>query len=742
MTDRLAATLALDAPSTSLSGISGARSAALAAMGMTTVRDIVQHYPRRYVDMSRIMHIADTRLGETCTVVGEVYAVNVKRPRPRLSIVEVTVVDQTGTLIASFFGQPWLAKKLTPGTRVSVAGTVEFNYGHLRMTSPYVDVLEEHEVLTTGTIYPVHPASAKVSTSVMRTIEKTALDAIDGCYDPIPVALRRKYLLMSRSRALRAIHFPHTMEEVAQAKRRLVYEELLLLELDLQSTARDDHGETPHRAVLDGPRLRDLRDALTFKLTDDQERAISDITGLMATPQKMSHLLLGDVGTGKTMVAAFAIAAAADARYQTMMMAPTETLARQYGLALGPLFEKAGVTFATLTATTAPDERARILSGFGSGDIDVLFGTHALLQPDVVGHDVGLVVIDEQQRFGVDQRTQIMEKGEGVDALFLTATPIPRSLALALYGGLTLSYLKQAPAHQPGRTTRVVNFRNRGQAYDAAVAACRRGEQVYVVCPLVASAQEKARRKDGEKAHAAQGGRKGSSADGRRRSDEDDDETSGIVIEDDRDFTDTDTKAAEDHAAFLQDKVFSEYTVGLLHGKLSAHDKQETMDRFRSGEIDVLVCTTVIEVGVDVPNATCMIVEDADRFGLAQLHQLRGRVGRGSLPGEVYLIDTGVAADGAQRLAAMEKTDDGFELAEFDLSMRKEGDILGNRQHGASTLKLVNVARDGAVIEAAHDDAARLLDQDPDQTTPELKVLMQECRRTFPQSNDHATLGG
>lgn len=479
----------------------------------------------------------------------------------------------------------------------------------------------------------------------------------------------------------------------------------------MRESAQGSAGAPAHEHVINGAHLEKLRKAVPFALTDDQRRSVDDILKRMAAPERMEHMLLGDVGTGKTIVAAHALAAAADSGSQALMMGPTEVLAAQYAASIGPLLDAAGVPWALITGSTPQAERDDACAALASGALSVAFGTHALLEDSVTCKNCSLVIVDEEQRFGVDQRAKLAEKGRGADVLLMTATPIPRSLALALYGSMTQSYLRQVPFDRPPRTTRVLGFRERGRAYDAALAACERGEQAYVVCPLV-----------GEKKPAAEK---------RARADEQDEERDEPFIESDADMVGDNARAAEAEAAFLQAKTFSAYKVGLLHGRMKADEKRRVMDEFRAGRIDVLVSTTVIEVGVDVPRATVMIVEDADRFGLSQLHQLRGRVGRGKLAGEVYLIAATSNEEALARLSAMEKTDDGFELAEYDLSLRREGDILGNRQHGASALKLVNVVRDAAVIEAAHQDARAIIERDPLGATDEVRALYHESDAMF-----------
>ncbi|MBX9033272.1 ATP-dependent DNA helicase RecG [Gordonibacter massiliensis (ex Traore et al. 2017)] len=721
--DRLAATLALDESVGRVRLVSPARARALEALGVRTVRDLVTHFPRRYIDLSRRETVASAVIGEQCTIEGSVHEIKLKRPKPKLPLVEITLVDGTGTLMVTAFRQPWLMDQLKAGMRVAVAGKLEFNYGFKRMTNPFIEAIDGGDGQAAGMVIPVHPATEKLSCAWVRRLVGNGLIHVAGLYDPLPLELRAKYRLMSRGAALSAIHFPRSMDEAAEARRRLVYEELLFLELMLMEEGRARaEGREPVRHVTDGPHLAAFAAALPYELTGEQQAARDDILAALAAPSTANHLLLGDVGTGKTVVAAHALAAAADSGGQALLMAPTEVLARQHGQNLGPLFDAAGVTWEVLTGSTPAAEREAVLARVAGGTVDVLIGTHALLEDDVRPARCTLVVIDEQQRFGVDQRAKLLAKGDAPDALYLTATPIPRSLALALFGNLTLSYIKHRPHDTSARTTKVLSKQDRGRAYDAALAALARGEQVYVVCPLVGASAEDRDAKAGKRAS--------------REGDEDEYVYAAISIEDDADLDGDNVAAAEREAAFLQQKTFVDYRVELLHGRLPSAEKQDVMQRFRAGETQVLVATTVIEVGVDVPNATVMIVEDADRFGLSQLHQLRGRVGRGDKPGEVYLVSASKTDAALRRLAAMETTDDGYELAAYDLSLRREGDILGNRQHGASALKLVNVVRDGKVIEAAHADARALLEEDPRLEAPAHRALAREARLAFKRAGE------
>ena len=550
--DRLSSTLSLDASVSKVKGVSSVRERALAKMGIFTVRDLLNHFPRRYIDLSHIETIRSASINESCTVAATIHELTLKCPKPKMQLVEITLLDASGMMIVTCFRQPWLMNKLQKGMRVAVSGTMEFNYGYKRMTNPFIELLEDNQDAQHGFIVPVHGACESISTAHMRRLVRNALDALGAMQDPLPLELRCKYRLMSRQNAYETIHFPQTMASIADARRRLVYEELLLLELALmQNGARASKSEVATAHTTGGPCVRGLRNSLPFTLTQDQETAIREIFEHMAAPRVMNHLLLGDVGTGKTIVAAFALCAACDSSQQAAMMAPTEVLARQYAQSIGPLLDAQGVQWGILTGSTPASERAALLDALRAGECRVLFGTHALLQPDVVFQSCSLVVIDEQQRFGVDQRAVLLEKGKAPDALYLTATPIPRTLALALFGNLSLSYLRQRPHERAKRSTFVCSKDDAQRAYAAARQALERGEQVYVVCPLV-----------GQSAKATKEARTA-------LDDADYYEYESISIEDENDYSQVSIASASKKAQQLRAGVFFGFEVGLLHGKMS-----------------------------------------------------------------------------------------------------------------------------------------------------------------------------
>lgn len=703
---RLARTRSLGRPAAAaLRYVKGERAALLSRLGIETVADCLASVPARYMDFSQLTTVLSAAIGDEVTVAVRIDSVEVKRPRPRLTLVEVGAYDDTGTIILTYFGQPWMAKRFIPGQLVAFSGKVGFSYGFKRMNSPFSEVLAEpgqageatsapasfdasggSVARTAHSVVPVYHSTEGLSPSWARRIAAGAVADFGYVCDWWAPQVRLERGLMSLSRALRGIHAPRDLEEAEEARQRLAYDEAVFLQLGL-TAAREARlpDVMPVRHVVDGPAAHRLAKALPFKLTDDQRAAVKDALADMASPRPMYRLLLGDVGTGKTMVATCLLGAVADTGTQAAIMAPTSVLAEQYATKVGPLLDQAGIAWSLLTGSTSASERADIVSAVRDGTCTVLFGTHALLGPEVAFRALSLVVIDEQQRFGVEQRHLLREKGRGADLLVMTATPIPRTLALSLYGDMDSSRITQRPNPGAGVSTKIIPKGRRGIAYQAMRKAIEQGHQAYVVCPLIGT---KATQEDGEiRDEAAQrlsGGQDPS-----------------------------DTRAAEVEAETLQRKVFPDVRVGLLTGRMSASDKRRVMEDFRAGKIAVLVSTTVIEVGVDVPNATVMLIEDGERFGLAQLHQLRGRVGRGDWPGTVFVATGGASQVAKERLQALERTTDGFELAEEDLKLRREGELLGSRQSGDVSLRYVNLASDADLLAAARQDARALLKRDP-----------------------------
>ncbi len=703
---RLERTCALGEAVSRLPYVTDARAEAFARRGIRTVEDLLYHLPHRFLDFTHACRIEEAPLGSACTVAATVDRVQGRRARSGVHVTEVSVVDETGVLIATFFKQPWIVQQLKPGDYVALIGKVEFSYGFKRMTAPLYEKVEV--AAGVGAILPVHYVTEGISVAWWRRIVATALERTGAVCDPLPPRLRARRRLMSRARALRAAHFPAQMPEADEARRRLAYEEVLVLQLALRLRNDPDVLGIPAVAHVQGAHVEALRRALPFSLTDEQEACVADIFADMASPAHvMNRLVLGDVGTGKTAVAAFALASVADTGTQACVMAPTSVLAQQYAVKLGPVLEAAGISWALLTGATPAAEREDVCARLATGSLTVLFGTHAVLSDDVRFARLSLAVIDEQHRFGVHQRGELRAKGPGADLLVMTATPIPRTLALSVYGDLDTSYIRTRPVAGAGVATKVLTERNRDIAYTAVREALAAGRQAYVICPLVEPTDSADELED----------------------------VPGVA----RDEATGEEAAVRLHAVSEEverlARLFPEARVAALTGRMPAAEKDAVIGAFRAGEIGVLVSTTVVEVGVDVPNATVMLIENGDRFGLATLHQLRGRVGRGAVAGQCYIVTfarkSGRASAAQERLEALEATSDGFKLAEIDLRLRHEGEILGFRQHGGVSLRFVDLEADGELIEAARGDALELLRYARRLDAPALRPLRLEVVRRY-----------
>jgi len=691
-----------EVPVTRLAGVGPAKAEGLAELGIETVLDLLLHYPRRYVDRTKQATIREMGVGEEATILATVRRVTSRRTQQRRTMVTVDLSDGTGYLKCVFFNQPWREKQLPTGTQVVVFGKLEVYRGSKQMTNPVVDLVGDR----TGKIIPIYPQSEKarlntwdlakwVEESLRRTVE------ID---DPVPSSVLDALDLVGRDWALHHIHVPESMDEVGAARKRLVFDELLRIQLVLVRRKREYERTSVGIAHdVGGALVSRFIDQLPFPLTGAQQRAIREIEADLAKSVPMHRLLQGDVGAGKTLVAVATMLTAAQGGHQAALMAPTEVLAEQHGFGIrkllegftvpagdGSLFADRSLSVALLTNRTTPKERTRILDGLASGDIDIAIGTHALIQEKVAFKSLGVVVIDEQHRFGVEQRAALRGKGDAVpDVLVMTATPIPRTAAMTVYGDLDVSVLDELP---PGRTPIKTSWAQGPLAVAEAWQRVRdevaAGHQAYVVCPLIEESEK--------------------------------------------------LEVASAQATFdeLSAGELAGLRLGLLHGRVKSADKEAVMDAFRAGELDVLVATTVIEVGVDVPNATVMVIIDADRFGIAQLHQLRGRVGRGADVSYCYLLGAGATPDGEERLSAIERTTDGFELAEVDLDLRGEGTIMGVRQKGRNDLRLASLRRDKAVVAVAREVAFELVDGDGG--LDRYPALVEEIDALLPEGDDDA----
>lgn len=650
-----------------------ARQRLFAKLGIHSIFDLLHHLPFRYLDLRVSSSIAQAPLGEG-SYVGTIHSVVVKRVRPRLNVTEISIVDGTGTLVCSWFNQPWLSRQYVSGDRVVVSGVVKHEYGMLQMRTPFIEKIGDK--LSGTRILPVYPSTEGLSQGWLRKIIARALDDFSIQVEYLPQDLVLKHRLLSFSKALQAIHYPKNLHEVEVARRRLAYNEILEFEL---AVLKRRYEETNLRQGIahrtDGELLGKLPSKLEFELNHEQKEVVKEILEDMASPHPMRRILIGDVGTGKTVIALHAIVAAIDSGYQAAMMAPTEVLALQYDKRVTPTLEKLGIRAALLTGSTKASKRKEILEGLKSGEIDVAFGTHALLEKDIEFRELSLAIIDEQHRFGVAQRNRLRAKGERADLLAMTATPIPRSLAQTAFGDMLSSYLHERPTKGAGFSTKLLKVHQAFRAYDEVLKAAKRGEQAYVITALV-------------------------------------DESDSI-----------EAAAAMKVAEELASGVFSKLRVGLLTGRMKPQDKQEVMRKFEAQQYDVLVSTTVVEVGVDVANATQMIILNAERYGVAQLHQLRGRVGRKDKPGQVFLISDSFSEEATKRFEILLATDDGFKLAEFDLEMRGPGDILGTQQSGILDFKVADIVQDAVLISAARQDAKEIIAHDPSLKSDEMLLF-------------------
>ncbi|HEX2266226.1 MAG TPA: ATP-dependent DNA helicase RecG, partial [Solirubrobacterales bacterium] len=645
-----------------LKGVGPKLAEVAAEAGLNTVGDLLYRVPRRHRDL-RIRQLGAVEPGETATVQVEVQGA---QPRPfrkgRLRMVSVKVGDETGHVRATWFNQPWVAAKLTPGTQLLLTGKYS---GRGFAVNEWEMVSEGGRESSSEGLVPLHPATESLPPQKIREWAEQVVAWASHAIEGLPSEMRARRRLAGIGDALRAVHFPESAQEVEEARERLAFEELFLHQALLATRKRS------HRVARPAPRFGKpgelvgrWLESLPFEPTSDQLKAFDEIESDLDSGEPMQRLLMGEVGSGKTVVAVYSMLRALEAGYQAALMAPTETLAEQHAITLGKLLAAEATPFALLTGSTPAPRRREALDRLASNELGLLVGTHALIEPTVRFARLGLVVVDEQHRFGVGQRQALDEKGvEGMapHVLHMTATPIPRTLSLTAYGDLDTTALHELPAGRQPVTTHLVEESQRGQAFEFLRRQLREGRQAFVVCPLVTESEKQP------------------------------------------------GKAAEVEVERLRAGELREFRVGLLHGQMHSAEKAEAMRAFAGHETDVLVSTTVIEVGIDVANATVMIIEGAERFGVSQLHQLRGRVGRGEHPSQCLLFAEDAGELARQRLQAIVEKRDGFELAEVDLELRGEGEILGTRQSGLPRFAVAKLPEDGAKLMEARSEVLELL---------------------------------
>jgi ATP-dependent DNA helicase RecG len=676
-------------------GVGPARAAMLEAKGLKVVEDLLQYAPFRYEDRSNVKPIRDLAPGEMATVLAEVRSAQVSGFRRRnLGLFEATFTDSSrGILAGKWFHGAYLADVFSPGQRVALYGKVEWDsYSTgLTMTHPEFEILtadDDGDVsLHTGRIVPIYQAAGKITTRVLRALAHRVLESIPPVPDPLPSHLRERLKLPDRWSAIRGLHFPPPDSDLralnafrSPAQYRLIFEEFFWLECGLE-LKRAKARLFPGIAFELSDRVRErIKQMLPFKPTGAQKRVLKEIASDMAAPHPMYRLLQGDVGSGKTLVAAESAIIAIENGYQVAVLAPTEILAVQHYFYFKKLFQSLGYVIILLTGSNTQREKTQLRKLAAAGLAQVIIGTHALLEAEVEFHKLGLAIVDEQHRFGVEQRQKLMEKGTHPDVLVMTATPIPRTLALTVYGDLDVSVIDELPPGRKPIDTRAVEQTRVEQVYSFLRKQIEAGRQAYVVYPVIEESETQA------------------------------------------------MKAAQKMHEHLSRIVFPDLSVGLLHGKLTPSEKEAAMEKFQRGETQVLVSTTVIEVGVDVPNATVMVIEQAERFGLAQLHQLRGRVGRGAEQSYCILVTGKLNPVARERIRTLRDSNDGFYIADMDMKLRGPGEFFGTRQSGLPALAIGNIVRDAEILETARAEAAAFVAQPP---------VQEDLRRAIAFIRDH-----
>jgi ATP-dependent DNA helicase RecG len=683
----------LDAPVSRLPGIKEAMAGKLTRLGVFTIADFLRLYPRRYDDYRRLKAINQLELGEDVTIIAQIWEVRKQDTRNGKSIVKAILTDGSATIEISWFNQPWLVNSLRPGMQVVVSGTVDAYLGRLTFNAPEWEELDK-EMTHTGRLVPVYPLTSGITAKWLRVRVKNTIDYwANRLPDYLPEEARQRLNMLPLAEAIRQIHFPDSWEDLEAARRRLAFDELLMIQLGVFRQRQQWQAQQGQAIHIEDEALAKLLAALPFELTAAQQRALEGIIADMRLEVPMSRLLQGDVGSGKTIVALAAMVLTALDGGQAAILAPTEILAEQHYRGMSRLLADIGQALDRefkvdlLTGSTTAAERKEILARLAEGQTDILIGTHAIIQEDVSFTSLRLAIIDEQHRFGVEQRSALRNKGFNPHMLVMTATPIPRTLALTLYGDLDLSIIDEMPPGRQVIRTRWLTPNERERAYSFIQSQVQQGRQAYIICPLVEESDK------------------------------------------------TEAKSAVEEHKRLATQVFPKLKLGLLHGRMKPNEKEAVMKDFRDQKTHILVSTSVVEVGIDIPNSTVMLVEGANRFGLAQLHQFRGRVGRGEHQSYCLLLADKESAEIEQRLRAVEQTSNGFELAEYDLKMRGPGEFFGTRQSGLPDLKLVKLT-DTRLLELARNEAQQIFEKDRKLEQPEHRLLAKQVTDFWKSSTD------
>ena len=703
---RTAVNQSIDSPITVIRGISSSLATRFNKLGVKTIRDLLFFFPHRHLDYSQRKHISQLTEGDEETIIANVWQAQEIRLGGRRST-EAVVGDETGNVRVVWFNNPYIAKNLSTNVRVVISGRVGLFNGRHVFESPEWELANDRELIHTARLVPVYPLTQGLRPRQVRKLMKEVVDQWSGqVEDFLPPELKGRCNLLELPQAISQAHFPEDEAIKDRARVRLAFDELFLLQLGVLSRKRDWQESQPGSPLIKRPVLDTFVKSLPFELTIAQQKVLTELLADLQKSQPMSRLLQGEVGSGKTVVATAALLIAAANSYQGAFMAPTEILAEQHFTTISYLLSRAGheedredylhiysgllphpLTIALLIGDISQSRKQELQQRILDGDVDIVIGTHALIQKGVEFHHLGLVVVDEQHRFGVTQRSELRQKGFNPHVLAMTATPIPRTLALTLYGDLDLSTIDELPPGRQAVKTKWLKPQQRDSAYAFIRRQVAEGRQAFIICPLI------------EESEAIQ------------------------------------ARAAVAEYQRLSEEVFPDLRSGLLHGRMSAVEKDKVMRRFRSGELDILVSTPVVEVGIDIPNATVMLVESADRFGLSQLHQFRGRVGRGQEQSYCMLLAQNPSEIGRQRLDIIEKVQDGFQLAEEDLSLRGPGEFFGTRQSGLPDLRMAKLS-DVGLLELARSEAIRLFQVDPALEKPEHHLLAKELAQVWQQGGE------
>ncbi|MBI4368282.1 MAG: ATP-dependent DNA helicase RecG [Candidatus Omnitrophica bacterium] len=679
-------------------GIGPKRFEALNRLGVQTIRDLCYFFPRRYEDRAHFESIAHIQPGETVTVCGEVITLGI-RPLKQGSIFELIVGDETGTLPAIWFHQAYLKNQFQVGDRIILSGKAERYQGRLQLSSPEYEQIKQEETdpIHTGRITPIYPLSEGLAQRSLRTAMKEVTDhyVLKEIQEFLPEAVRKKYSLVELPAAIQAMHFPKDSESLEAARRRVIFDEFFLFETILLSRIRSV--QLKERAIpLQNSRelLAEFKHVLSFELTPDQEKVIHEIAENTSGEIPMNRLLEGEVGSGKTVVAAFFLFLAARSHLQGALLVPTEILAEQHYQTLKKLYAPLNISAALLTGSLEPSERENVRQRIKKGSVSIVVGTHALLQEEVDFNRLGLVVIDEQHRFGVRQRAKLVLKRPRPHLLVMTATPIPRTLGLTLYGDLDISMIRTLPKGRKNIKTYWISHQKEGEVFDHIRSrVLKKNEQAYILFPIIDEIMRP----------------------GITEKSTEDEEAELYTL-----------NAATKEYERLRKGVFRDVPLGLVHGRLLKKERDLVMEKFHKSEIKILIATSVIEVGIDNPNVTCMVIENAERFGLSQLHQMRGRIGRGNQEASCFLFGNPTTEEGKRRLRIMTKIRDGFTIAEEDLILRGPGEFFGTKQSGIPFFQVASLIRDAELLTVVRDEVKQLLQDDADLTKPEHAFIAEE----------------